>query len=160
MTTPPPPPPGYGPPPPGAGGPYGGAQLASWGLRAGAYLVDLLIIAGLAIVVIILGAVLGSASHALGVLVLVAGYVGVLAFVVWQLIVQGQTGQTIGKKQVGIKLVRESDGQFIGAGLSVGRYFVHIVDSLACYLGWLWPLWDAKKQTFADKILATLVIKA
>ncbi|MDQ1539752.1 MAG: hypothetical protein QOH29_478, partial [Actinomycetota bacterium] len=26
------------------------------------------------------------------------------------------------------------------------------------YLGYLWPLWDSKRQTFADKILKTVVV--
>ncbi|WUN50496.1 RDD family protein [Streptomyces sp. NBC_00306] len=34
-----------------------------------------------------------------------------------------------------------------------------VPDSIACYLGWLWPLWDAKKQTFADKVCNTVVVK-
>ena len=38
------------------------------------------------------------------------------------------------------------------------RQLAHIVDSLVCYLGWLWPLWDSKNQTFADKIMSTVVI--
>ena len=95
----------------------------------------------------------------LSLLVAIAGYLGAFAFFFWQLVVQGQTGQTIGKKQMGIKLLREQDGQVVGGGLSIGRYFVHIVDSLPLYLGYLWPLWDAKKQTFADKILQTVVVK-
>ena len=28
----------------------------------------------------------------------------------------------------------------------------------ACYFGWLFPLWDAKRQTFADKIIGTVVV--
>ena len=39
------------------------------------------------------------------------------------------------------------------------RCLAHFVDSIACYVGWLWPLWDAKKQTFADKIMGTVVVK-
>lgn len=83
----------------------------------------------------------------------------VLGFFFWQLVVQGNTGQTIGKKQMKIKLLREQDGQVVGSGLSIGRYFVHVLDSLPLYLGYLWPLWDDKRQTFADKILHTVVIK-
>jgi hypothetical protein len=26
------------------------------------------------------------------------------------------------------------------------------------YLGYLWPLWDAKRQTFADEICSTVVL--
>ena len=33
-----------------------------------------------------------------------------------------------------------------------------ILDSLACYIGWLFPIWDAKRQTLADKIISTVVI--
>ena len=60
---------------------------------------------------------------------------------------------------MGTYLVRESDGQFIGGGLSFARQIVHIVDGFPCMLGYLWPLWDAKKQTFADKIMGTVVVK-
>jgi len=44
--------------------------------------------------------------------------------------------------------------------MSFLRQLVHILDSLACYIGWLWPLWDAKSQTFADKIMNTVVVNA
>jgi hypothetical protein len=33
------------------------------------------------------------------------------------------------------------------------------LDSLACYVGWLWPIWDSKRQTFADKIMKTVVVR-
>ena len=45
-----------------------------------------------------------------------------------------------------------------GGGAGIGRFFLHIIDALPCYLGFLWPLWDAKRQTFADKVMGTLVI--
>jgi uncharacterized RDD family membrane protein YckC len=51
------------------------------------------------------------------------------------------------------------DGQPIGAGMSIVRPIVHYVDLIPCYLGLLWPLWDDKKQTFADKIMNTVVVK-
>ena len=40
------------------------------------------------------------------------------------------------------------------------RYLLNIVNAIPCYLGYLWPLWDSKRQTFADKIMSTYVIKA
>ena len=39
------------------------------------------------------------------------------------------------------------------------RDLVHILDGMA-YVGYLWPLWDEKKQTFADKIMRTIVVNA
>ena len=38
------------------------------------------------------------------------------------------------------------------------RQLAHLLDGFLCNLGYLWPIWDAKKQTFADKIMGTLVI--
>lgn len=152
------PPPGYGDPFPGgvpggvpAGGPFGqpgGPELAGWGSRVGASLIDATPFIG--------AAVLGLVSDALGLIANLAAFV----FFFYNLYQQGVTGQTIGKKTVGLSLRTEADGSFVGGGLSIGRAFVHILDALPCYVGYLWPLWDAKKQTFADKILKTVVVKA
>ena len=59
---------------------------------------------------------------------------------------------------MGIRLVKVSTGQPMGAGLCFVRQLAHYVDSLVCYLGWLWPLWDSRNQTLADKIMNTVVI--
>jgi len=73
---------------------------------------------------------------------------------------EGTTGQSFGKKAVNIRLVREQDGQPIGFGLAVVRRIAHVLDEIVCCVGFLWPLWDAKKQTFADKIMTTVVVKS
>ena len=97
-------------------------------------------------------------SDALGAVVLGLTYVAAFAWYVFQLVKQGRTGQTIGKRAMGIYLLREQDGQVVGAGLSIARYFVHLLDSYSL-VGYLWPLWDKKRQTFADKLLHTVVVK-
>jgi uncharacterized RDD family membrane protein YckC len=71
----------------------------------------------------------------------------------------GKTGQSIGKKALGLRLVGETTGQPIGIGMAFVRHLAHFVDSLICLVGWLFPLWDAKKQTIADKLVKTLVVK-
>ncbi|WP_333767517.1 hypothetical protein [Streptomyces sp. IBSBF 2435] len=40
-----------------------------------------------------------------------------------------------------------------------GRRLLHLVVAIPCYLAFLWAAWDSKKQTFADKIVHTVVIK-
>jgi uncharacterized RDD family membrane protein YckC len=85
-------------------------------------------------------------------------YVVAGGFVIWNLVVQGTRGQTVGKRFVGTKLVRADDGEVVGPWLSIGRWITHIIDALPLYLGFLWPLWDAKRQTFSDKICRTVVI--
>jgi uncharacterized RDD family membrane protein YckC len=156
-----PPPPGQYPPPPSQYPPPPGpppGQLADWGQRALAYLVDAAFAVGLIIVGLILSAILGSASSALGLLVGLIVYLASIVYWIIQLIKQGNTGQTIGKKIIGLKLLKEETGQPIGAGNSIVRAIAHFVDSLICYIGWLFPLWDPKRQTIADKIMGTLVI--
>jgi uncharacterized RDD family membrane protein YckC len=82
-----------------------------------------------------------------------------LAFTLWNVVFrQGRTGYTLGKAVVGIRLVGASSGRPVGAGMSFLRQLAHLVDSLVCYLGWLWPLWDARRQTLADKITGTVVV--
>ncbi|MEA2685285.1 MAG: hypothetical protein QOE93_480 [Actinomycetota bacterium] len=141
----------------GGQGPVG-PPLASWGQRLGAYLIDILIGVGILLVAVILSAILGTVSDALGVFFLVVGYIGQFAFAIWNLVRQGRTGQTIGKGVLNIRLVRLDGVNPPGPGLSIGRAFLHIVDALPCYIGFLWPLWDDKRQTFADKIINTVVV--
>jgi uncharacterized RDD family membrane protein YckC len=126
------------------------SDYASWGQRVGASMIDYFALAIVAAVLI-------------GVGVTTVGYLVDLVAILWGLFnayQAGATGQSVGKKQVGIKLIREADGGFIGGGAGIGRYFVHILDGIPCYLGFLWPLWDDKKQTFADKIMSTIVVTA
>jgi uncharacterized RDD family membrane protein YckC len=94
------------------------------------------------------------------VILILFGVLTSAAFWIWNVCIkQGRTGATIGKGVLSIRLLGYS-GQPIGAGLSFVRQLAHILDSLACYIGWLWPLWDARKQTFADKIMSTVVVNA
>lgn len=73
---------------------------------------------------------------------------------------QGTTGQSIGKKVMKFKVVSERTGQPIGFGASVLRQFAHIADGFLCNIGYLFPLWDPKRQTFADKIMSTVCVPA
>ncbi len=148
--------PGYGqmPPPqygqqPGYGYPQGpAAAYANWGQRVGSAVIDWLIPG-------IIASVFRAVSEGLYVVVALIA----LVWVLYNAYQGGKTGQSIGKKALGTRLVRSTDGQPIGGGLAIGRYFLHILDGLPCLLGYLWPIWDSKRQTFADKIVGSVVIK-
>lgn len=71
---------------------------------------------------------------------------------------QGTTGSSIGKSIMKFKVVSEKTGQPIGFGLSIVRQLAHIVDGVICYIGYLFPLWDKKRQTLADKIMTTVCL--
>ena len=131
--------------------------LAEWGPRAVGLLLDSAV--GLAIYLggFVVAGIVGTVSAALALLVMLATLAVYLGWFVVNLVEQGQTGQSLGKRVVGLKLVRADDGQLTGAGLSVGRGFAHCLEF---GIGWLFPLFDDKKQTFADKICATVVVTA
>src|SRR5262249_26063674 len=70
----------------------------------------------------------------------------------------GKTGQSWGKRALGITLLSEQTGQPIGAGMAFVRDICHFVDAIICYIGFLFPLWAAKRQTRADKTVRTVVL--
>ncbi len=83
----------------------------------------------------------------------------VLAYLIWNYgYRQGTTGSSIGKSVMKFKVVSETTGQPIGFGLSIVRQLAHFVDAIICYIGFLFPLWDAKRQTLADKIMTTVCL--
>jgi uncharacterized RDD family membrane protein YckC len=86
-------------------------------------------------------------------------WLAALAYTAYSKYLEGTTGQGFGKRVAGSRLIQEADGQLVGPGLAIGRWLLHILDALPCYLGFLWPIWDQKRQTFADKIVSTVVIK-
>ncbi|HEX8001614.1 MAG TPA: RDD family protein [Mycobacteriales bacterium] len=154
-------PPGYGAPgtPPGYGGPgmgapipappgqWAGPPLAEWPQRVGASLIDGLISGVPYVILSKIGAPgLGSFVQ-----------LGLFLYIQY---LQGTTGQSPGKKVLNLKLLREADGMPIGFPLAIGRGLLHFLDFVSCLVGFLWPIWDAKKQTFADKIVGSVVIRA
>jgi uncharacterized RDD family membrane protein YckC len=132
---------------------------ASWLQRVGAYLIDFVCILPFSI----LAAVLGQDTNSNGLPTFNALYwvfsllgIAVSGYNRWYQ--AGKTGQSWGRKALGIRLVGEQTGQPIGAGMAFVRDLAHFVDAIICYVGFLFPLWDAKKQTLADKIVKTLVV--
>lgn len=178
---PPPPPPAAPPPPPEPA--YSTVPVypyASWGKRVGGYLLDALITFPVAIPFII-GTIWFATDvadwtyieHADGstelvdtpvtaaaVVIAAVGFLIVFAFSIWNILWrQGTKGQTLGKQWMGIKLVRERDGQVVGVLMTFLRQILHQLDGALCYIGYLWPLWHSKRQTFTDMILDHVVIE-
>ncbi len=154
---PPPPAPGYGQQPYGQQGyapaPYGtppglppalaNRQLASWGQRAGAVVIDFL----LALVTL-----------------------GIVGIVNWFMLGrEGEhNGQTFGHQLMNIRAVKE-DGTPFSMGDSVVREFVvkgllfgfvgGFFFAIPTLLDYLWPLWDDKNQALHDKVLNQYVVQ-
>ena len=68
-------------------------------------------------------------------------------------------GQTIGKKAMGIKIVK-ADGTPFGLVPAIIRYVGYIVSAVVILLGFIWILFDPNKQGWHDKIAGTYVVKA
>lgn len=69
------------------------------------------------------------------------------------------TGQTPGKKIMGLKVVRAEDGAILDQQTAIMRYVGYFVSSLVVYIGFLAILWDPQHDGWHDKIAKTKVIK-
>ncbi len=177
---PPPPPPsgGYVPPPPGPvlrG--LTKEDYTPWLSRVAAYLIDhlpLLLILGVGWLVLqnsaesacltditpnVVDQICTIGYSTLGMTVMWGAVLVGLAYFVWNYgYRQGTTGSSIGKSLLKFKVVSENTGKPIGFGLSVLRQIAHLVDAVILHIGYLFPLWTAKRQTLADKIMATVCL--
>jgi len=78
---------------------------------------------------------------------------------------QGMTGQSLGKRLVGTRLVSavetgpwEFAFVYPGVGRCFGRYLAHFLDAAVFYIGFIRPLWQREHKTWADSIAKTVVL--
>jgi len=71
-------------------------------------------------------------------------------------------GQTLGKLALGISTRDSRDGRLIGFWRAWGRYWFNFVLSVPCYvlfiIGNCAPLWDRRRQSWADHVVRSMVI--
>ncbi len=69
-------------------------------------------------------------------------------------------GKTLGKMAMKIKIVDVNTNNIPSIGNVILREVIgKFLSSIALSLGYLWMLWDPKKQTWHDKIAKTVVVK-
>jgi uncharacterized RDD family membrane protein YckC len=124
-----------------------GAQYAGFGARFVGLLIDGVI---LMVVNFIINAVIQSTSlgTALSLIIQLAYFVYFFT----------STGQTLGAKVMGIKVV-DGNGQLLSIGSAVVRVIGSWVSSIILGIGYLMMLWDSKKQTLHDKFAGSYVVK-
>ncbi len=188
---PPPPPPAQGPaafptqtptqggyPPPPAPQREATPPYASWGIRLGGYLIDLVIFA----VVLVILIVLFRHSHALQVHLMakkgtrrrsftaVPFVISAVLYIAYGTILCGSArGQTVGMMAVGVRAVRDETFEVLGYGRALARALVEgvfrLLSLLSVFLGLIWlidmlfPLWDSKRQTLHDKVGRSVVLR-
>ncbi|TMK67627.1 MAG: RDD family protein [Actinobacteria bacterium] len=72
----------------------------------------------------------------------------------------GPRGATLGKRAVGIRVVDGSTGASIGFRRAAMRRIAFVIGGLALYVGWLWLLFNQRRQAWHDRIADTIVIPA
>lgn len=135
-----------------------GQPLASWPARAGAFSFDVLPGIGMIAVLALLAysAVTVVQPGWLWLVYVVAAAVIFLLMAVNRLLLPAITGWSLGRALLGIRVVRR-DGATVGAWRLLARDLAHLLDTAALFVGWLWPLWDSRRRTFADLLLRTEV---
>ena len=147
------PPPPQGTPPPGYAGGASGPRAGFW-TRFAALFVDGVIIGIVPIIIISIAAGKHSSGLvAFGYILYIVLYIGY--FVYFE---GGPTGQTLGKRMLGIRVVDFNNGGPIGHGRAFIRLIGRWIAGLFCYLGYLWMLWDKEKQCWHDKMATDVVV--
>jgi uncharacterized RDD family membrane protein YckC len=146
--------------------PGGEWELASWGRRLAAYLLDTIILVVPPLVVVVAVVLADPAEDS------AAWYVALLAYLAWIVLpfvyftfFHGDArGQTPGKRAVGIRVISDETGNPIGYGRAFGRYIITVVFGFLLLIPWLldylWPLWDRKNQALHDKLVGSVVVRA
>jgi uncharacterized RDD family membrane protein YckC len=180
--------PGYvSPPPPGAGGPpapawapgtlAGQYVLAGWWRRAGAFLLDGVIVSIGALVLLFAitapfsigffaGDDFGIASLIVGLLFAIV-CVSIVALLYAPVLMARTNGKTLGRMVCGTRVVR-ADGQPITFGFAMLREVAvkallfgiagAITAGLAQLADYLWPLWDEENRALHDFVVNTRTI--
>ena len=89
------------------------------------------------------------------------GAVPLILFVIWLYRRLGRTGQTPGRAATKVALVDANTGLPIGGGRAFGRdVFGGNISLYALGLGFLWALWDKRKQTWHDKVVTSVAVRS
>ena len=159
------------PPPPGHPVPPVRGDYTGWGQRVRARLIDqaptyvglIIFFVGYLLWVVDLALSSGTTPSQGAAVAMIIGLSVMLASLAWvaynRWMIAGKTGQSLGKRVTKIRLIGEETNAPIGTVNAFIRDLVHILDAITV-VGYLWPLWHGRKQTFGDKIMKTVVINA
>jgi uncharacterized RDD family membrane protein YckC len=158
------------------GGVVGGPTYAGFWIRAVARIVDTFIVGiPLSLLLLVLLVAVGgtasatsnggsqsqqnAASAAFGG-VFILFYLLVLAISIgYWVYFWGTSGSTLGMRLFHLRVVDAQTGAPIGIARAVVRWLMTLVNSWACYIGWIWVAFDARKQGWHDKVANSVVLQ-
>jgi uncharacterized RDD family membrane protein YckC len=151
---------GWTPPEP-TPGPAPGVNFADPGARLIAYIIDIVITFAVVVVLIIIGGLLVATVPILSVIPFLAVVIIPLIYFPYFWSREGsRNGQTPGMQQMGIRVVRDSDGGPITIGPAILRLIGYWVSGAVFYLGYIWIFIDKRRRGWHDLIAGTVVVKA
>ena len=138
--------------------------LSGWWRRAGALLLDGLVVTVIVTVALGVGALVTLINEDLGAILLIVGLLFAFAGPIfyWIYLTGKAPGQTVGKKALGIRVRHAEQDRAIGYGPSAGRYLITVVFGIfyvPLLFDYLWPLWDKRNQSLHDKVANSIVVR-
>lgn len=79
--------------------------------------------------------------------------------ILYNTVLVGCWGTTLGKKACGLKVIK-ADGSKPSFGRACGRAFAEIVSGMVCYIGYIIAGFDEQKRALHDHMCETRVVKA
>lgn len=128
--------------------------LVPWHIRACAFAVDVLPAAAVATTMVLVSFTVPARGVWWWLCICVLG-IAILSMLVNRLLLPTTLGWSLGRALCGIAVTRCDDAAIGAWGLLV-RDLAHLLDTVSV-VGWLWPLWDSQRRTFADMLLRTEV---
>ena len=128
-------------------------ELAPFGKRLAAHVIDTLWLLPLFLLLMFIGALVnrGPASDAGEAMANVI--LGVIVISFW-----AERRATPGKLVMGLRVVDADTGGTPPVSRLVLRYVGYVVSAIPLLLGYLWVLWDPRRQAWHDKMAGTLVV--
>jgi uncharacterized RDD family membrane protein YckC len=156
--------------------PMTGLELATWGRRAWAYVVDFFVVM-IPLTGIAVGtgfAISRTVDHPNGTSTTGVSFVGALVIIVEVIacssayfgVLNGLTGRTVGMRLLGVEVRDASGFGLIGFwraagrfGILYGAFLIPLVGNLALAGDLLSPLWDRRRQAWHDHVFGSIVLR-
>ena len=130
------------------------SALAPWHVRVSAFAIDVLPAIGVATTMALVAVTVRQHPVWWWLCVSIGG-LAILLMLANRSLLPTIAGWSVGRALCGITVVRR-DGAAVGPWRFLLRDLAHLLDT-ASVVGWLWPLWDSRRRTFADLLMRTEV---
>ena len=101
----------------------------------------------------------GAAAAAFGGGFLLLYLLGFVVQVGYWIYFWGSSGATLGMRLLHLRVVDATTGGPIGYARATIRFLMSIVNTWACYIGWIWVAFDPRKQGWHDKVADSVVLQ-